>query len=170
MKKNLITVVIFSMCFVNLVLSALIVFVLVPSSSKTNNLITKISQAVDLELEANSKALQKVGIEDLAFFDLNKDAPLLVRLKNTDKKEHYASVEITISVNSKSKKAAEYSKQMEAMSSVLLDNARTIMQDYTVDQAKQGQEEIQKKILSAYQQIFGSDYVVAVNFGKYIIQ
>ena len=50
MKKNLITVLIFALCLINLVFNILLVFVFMPSATKTNKLITEIAAVLDLEL------------------------------------------------------------------------------------------------------------------------
>ena len=50
MKKNLITVVILAISIINLVFNILLVFVFMPSTSKTNKLITDIAEVLDIEM------------------------------------------------------------------------------------------------------------------------
>ena len=47
MKKNLITVVILAISIINLVFNILLVFVFMPSTSKTNKLITDIAEVLE---------------------------------------------------------------------------------------------------------------------------
>ena len=51
MKKNLMSVLIMALVFVNVVLSAVIMITLVPAAKQSNELITKVSSAIELELE-----------------------------------------------------------------------------------------------------------------------
>ena len=51
MKKNLMTVIILALVLVNLVLTAILAFTIIPQTRKSNQLIDKIASAIDLELE-----------------------------------------------------------------------------------------------------------------------
>ena len=51
MRKNLITVIILAISIINLVFNILLVFVFMPSATKTNKLIKFISEILDLEIE-----------------------------------------------------------------------------------------------------------------------
>ena len=46
MKKNLISVLILALCFANLVLTALLIFTIIPETKKANNLIDQVCQAI----------------------------------------------------------------------------------------------------------------------------
>ena len=52
MKKNILTIVILAMCFVNIVLSAILIFVMIPTANKSIRLVNKVAQIIDLELES----------------------------------------------------------------------------------------------------------------------
>ena len=54
MKKNLITVVILAISIINLVFNILLVFVFMPSTSKTNKLITDIAEVLDIEIASQT--------------------------------------------------------------------------------------------------------------------
>ena len=49
MKKNIFTIIIMALAVVNVVLTAVIVFTVVPSMNRTNNLIKQITQVIDLK-------------------------------------------------------------------------------------------------------------------------
>ena len=50
MKKNILTVIILATTLVNLTLCGVMLFVYLPNAQKMNTMITKICQAIDLEL------------------------------------------------------------------------------------------------------------------------
>ena len=52
MKKNLISVLILALCFANLVLTALLIFTIIPETKKANNLIDQVCQAISLDLNS----------------------------------------------------------------------------------------------------------------------
>ena len=77
MKKNLITVIILAICIINLVFNILLVFVFMPSTTKTNKLITDISEVLDLEL-ASLKSGEESGVDinNLTPFQLEQGNPI----------------------------------------------------------------------------------------------
>lgn len=54
MKKNLISVLILALCFANLVLTALLIFTIIPETKKANNLIDQVCQAISLDLNSGA--------------------------------------------------------------------------------------------------------------------
>ena len=55
MKKNLISVVILALVFANFVLTALLMFSVLPETKKANTLIEKVCSAIDLDLNSGAK-------------------------------------------------------------------------------------------------------------------
>lgn len=51
MKKNIFSVIITALTVINVVLTAILFFVMVPTFTKTNNLLTQIASAVNLDSE-----------------------------------------------------------------------------------------------------------------------
>lgn len=71
MKKNLMTVIILALVLVNLVLTAILAFTIIPQTRKSNQLIDKIASAIDLELEdGSSKDTAAVPVEDIEVYDI----------------------------------------------------------------------------------------------------
>ena len=54
MKKGISNIIVLALVIVNLVLTVILVFTFLPSIKKTNNLVTKICDMVDLEVGADS--------------------------------------------------------------------------------------------------------------------
>ena len=102
MKKNLITVIILALVLVNLVLTAILAFTIIPQTRKSNQLIEKIASAIDLELEdGSSKDTAAVPVEDIEVYDI--EASFTVNLSPSgDGKDHVAVFSIGLSLNTKS--------------------------------------------------------------------
>ena len=73
MKKNILTIVIMAATLINLVLSAVMIFSVVPAMNKTSNLVDKVASVVDLEIEDANKDAQDYTVEDLKPFEVNYD-------------------------------------------------------------------------------------------------
>ena len=56
MKKNILTVVIMASCVINLVLTIVMVFSIVPAMNKTNKLVDKVASVIDLEIDKEEEA------------------------------------------------------------------------------------------------------------------
>lgn len=52
MKKNLITVIILALVLANLILTAILVFTIIPQTKKSNQLIDQVCSAINLKSEA----------------------------------------------------------------------------------------------------------------------
>ena len=84
MKKNLMTVIILALVLVNLVLTAILAFTIIPQTRKSNQLIDKIASAIDLELEDGSgKDTAAVPVEDIEVYDI--ESSFTVNLSPSDK-------------------------------------------------------------------------------------
>ena len=102
MKKNLMTVIILALVLVNLVLTAILAFTIIPQTRKSNQLIDKIASAIDLELEDGSgKDTAAVPVEDIEVYDI--ESSFTVNLSPSgDGKDHVAVFSIGLSLNTKS--------------------------------------------------------------------
>ena len=64
MKKNLMSVIILALVLVNLVLTAILTFTIIPQTKKSNQLVDQVCSAIDLELESgDAQATPTVPIE-----------------------------------------------------------------------------------------------------------
>ena len=77
MKKNIFSVIITVLTVVNVVLTAIMFFIMVPTFNKTNNLITQVASVLNLELDGDSDAKGDADykISDLACKDAERPAP-----------------------------------------------------------------------------------------------
>lgn len=96
------TVIILALVLVNLVLTAILAFTIIPQTRKSNQLIDKIASAIDLELEdGSSKDTAAVPVEDIEVYDI--EASFTVNLSPSgDGKDHVAVFSIGLSLNTKS--------------------------------------------------------------------
>ena len=105
MKKNIFSVIITVLTVVNVVLTAIMFFIMVPTFNKTNNLITQVASVLNLELDGDSDAKGDADykISDLEDTTVSFDSQQTINLKTgSDNSQHYAMLSgYTISVNKK---------------------------------------------------------------------
>ena len=155
MKKNILTIVIMAATLVNLILSAVLVFSVMPAMNKTSNLVDKIASVIDLEIEDANAEEQEYTMDDLDPYQKTYDTAVNINLKKEagDDANHYAQLAgFTVSFN---KKAEDYSKISEAIrtNDVYVDDiVRETISSYTASSfdRKKVPTEIVKKIQEKY--------------------
>ena len=162
MKKNLMTVIILALVLVNLVLTAILAFTIIPQTRKSNQLIDKIASAIDLELEDGSgKDTVAVPVEDIEVYDI--EASFTVNLSPSgDGKDHVAVFSIGLSLNTKS----IGTEGLKAKETLIKNDINTIVSGYTMEQFREDEQSVKDAILEDLQEMFGSDFIVGVSFSS----
>ncbi len=171
MKKNLISVLILAICIINLVFNILLVFVFMPSATKTNKLITDISEILDLEIESQSNGNGTFDVSNLAVFELEQGNPVNLAADGSDE-IHVLQYGLTINLD---KTASDYKKTNEnltASTALIYDTVRGIIGKYTYDQCTDVavQEQIKEEILTSLRETFNTECIYSVSFYNWIAQ
>ncbi len=164
MKKNILTVIIMAMALINIVLSAIIIFVIVPTSNKTNNLVSKVAQIIDLELESPEGAKEEIAVSDIETYQI--EDKLTIRLKESDDKKHYAIVYASLSINKKHKDYAELNQYIADKENEIKEIFTDEFSAYTIDNVDENKSLIKERVLSRIQDLFKSDFIINVSFGN----
>lgn len=170
MKKNMLTIIILALTLVNMVLTAVIVFTVVPTSSRTNKLISQVASVVQLDIGQNdSDALQeKVDVSNLEPY-LIEEAMNLNLKKGTDEKDHYARLDsVSLSLNNKAKGYKKTKEALEKNESLVTDIVTEVISGYTLDNAPDSRDEIKKKILDKLQERFDSTAIYDISLKNLI--
>lgn len=165
MKKNLLSVIILVLLIVNLVLTSILMFCILPESRKTDKMITDICSILDLELTSNSAdgEAEKVPIEDLAFYDFEDE--LIINFKpDTDGNNHYAVIKVSIAMNTKHEDYATYGETIEEKESLMKNVIIDVVGKYTMTEGQENQEDMKNEILAELQDLFGSRFITQVIF------
>ena len=172
MKKNLMSVIILAICIVNLVLNALMVFVLVPATKKTDNLVTEIAAVLHLELEKNDDGTT-AGPDLKNDQNYNLTDNTTVNLKNDGTgTNHYAVIGISISMDGSSKDYEELNTKLGETESWVFDVTRSVVQEYTYAEINDAaiQDLIKQKITEGLQEKYQTDCIYDVTFSQFITQ
>ena len=164
MKKNMLAVLILLVLVVNLTLTAYMIFTVLPNAKRTDELITKIMQIIDLELESplpvdmnvswDIKDVEKVQLEDMT-------TNLQV---GEDGKTHYAVITASLTVNTKDEDYKELGPMIEVMKSDIKSYFITETSKYTYEELilNENKQEVKDKILTDIQALFNSRMVVDI--------
>lgn len=166
MKKNILTVIIMAVSLINMVLSAVIVFTIVPTANKTNNLVSKVAQIIDLELE--DEEASNIAISDIFIYELPE--PLTINLSSTDKVNHYVLLNFSLSINTLHKDAATIQGVIESHSNAIAEIVTEEFSKYTIDEVNASKDTIKEDTLIRIQDHFDSDCIISVSFGNMMMQ
>lgn len=149
MKKNILTIVIMAASLINLVLSAVLIFSVMPAMNKTSNLVDKVASVIDLEIEDKDSDATDYTIEDQLTYAINYDTSVKINLqKEADGDAHYAILDgIVVSYNSKAEDYAKVSEMISTTDIYVQDIVKETIAQYgftTIDQTKVRQEVVKK--------------------------
>jgi flagellar FliL protein len=164
MRKNILTVIILAMCLINIVLSAILIFVMVPTANKSITLVNKVAQIIDLELESPDNSISNLGVSDIETYLI--DERLTCLLAKSDDEDHYAVFFLSLSLNKTHNDYAE----LYPLITKYENNMKEIVSDefakYTIDEAKVMKDKIREQVTIRIQELFKSDYIINVSFGN----
>lgn len=167
MKKNILTIIILAMALINIVLSAVIIFVIVPTSNRTNNLVSKVAQIIDLELEDPDAKEEEIAVSDIETYEV--EDKLTIRLKKSDEAKHYAIVYVSLSINKKHKDYTELQPLIAQNDNEIKEIVTDAFSAYTIDEVDANKNKIKEQVLSRIQELFKSDFIINVSFGNLLL-
>ncbi len=174
MKKNIFSVIITVLVCINVVLTAIMFFIMVPTFNKTNSLITQVASVLNLELDADkdAKGDGDYTVADLEYTTATFDADQTVNLKKSDADSslHYAIFKgYTLGVN---KKADDYknfgTETVASYQSTITDIIRSVIQSYSNDNIEE--EAVKKEALAKIQEQFDTKCIVSLTLANFTHQ
>lgn len=165
MKKNLISILILALVLANLILTAVLAFSIIPQTKKANELIGKVCNAIDLELESGKNI--QVPVDNIEEYEI--EAEFMCNLKDgEDGKNHIAIFTVSLMLNTESdeyKAKDGGTAKISAKEGTIKDQINSIVSRYTVSEFKEdGYSVVKQDILKTLQDIFGADFIVGVSF------
>lgn len=168
MKKHLLSIITTALVVVNLIMSIVIVFTVLPTTTKVNNLVTQICAALALDLEPNGGegSLKIDELEEIALED-----ELTINLKEgSDGKDHYVMLKAAIIVNNTHDDYDKYVSSITEKSSLINDAINSEIGSFTIDEIKENPEAVQEAVLERLQKLFNSRFIVKVAFKEIVYQ
>lgn len=164
MKKNLLSIIILALLVVNIVLSAIMMISVTSASKKTAALVSDISTIIGLEIDGLPKS-ETVGSVSMANTEVYNIDQLTIPLKNDeDGSNHFASGEVSLSMDKTNKDYEAYSATLASTEGVIKDIIFGVFGNYTMDEAKNNPEVLKSEILQKIQERFSSDFIYGVSF------
>ena len=156
MKKNMLAIVILAATLINLTLSAVLIFTVIPKAKRTDALIEKIVAAVETEsgIGKDYGEIALVDQDEYTFKDKN------MNLKATGDNVSIAQVSITITLNKKHDDYAAVQPLIASKENKIVAEVSKVLSGYTSAEVALYTEDINKDVLKKIQEIFQSECVI----------
>lgn len=170
MKKNLMSVLILALVVANLVLTAIMMFSIIPQTKTANELITKVCTAIDLELEGGRESASiDIPMERVESVALADGASLTINLKDSaNGEQHYAVISVSLALDTANDGYKTYGVEaITAKQDIIKDEVIKVVSSYTMEELKEDRAGVQDEILIRLRKLFNSDFIVSVVFPTY---
>lgn len=169
MKKSMLNVITLALVLINLALTVILTFSLVSTNNKTNKLIGKVSEIIDLDVagvETGSSGSSSNGgtsIEDVAYVDVSNNDSKDIMISYTDgSKTHYAIVNVTLGLNTKAKDYATKNTTIENGMKVIVNAVQTEAMKYTYSTVASSKSTMEANLLEELQDTFQTQCITSV--------
>lgn len=166
MKKNMLTVIVIALCLINVVLTAVIVFSVVPAMNQTSALIKQVAAVIDLELESPDAhgGEANVAVADSEPYTIEQEFTINLKA-GEDSKQHFAIMSsITLYMNKKHEDYKKLSPTVEANKGFVVETVNDVISQYTYENASSRREEMKTEILNRIHDRFGSGFIYDLSF------
>ena len=159
MKKGLINIILVVLALTNIVLSAIIVFAVVPAMNSTTDLVSKVNQLAD-----------GLSIDSISTFTFTDN--LLVSLKaGDDAKSHYASFKLTLTLNKDDESYSKYISKLKDNEELMKSEVNKIVSKYTKYEVENNQEAILEEIVGSLRKLFNdTTFIYSAGFSNLVTQ
>jgi len=167
MKKNMLTIVILALSIINIILSAVIIFAIVPTANKTTQLVDKIASIVDLEM--GSEAPSEPAIGDISIHTIPDK--LTINLADSgDGIDHYAILTVSISVDSTNPDAVTVEPAIDTNANEIKEIVTEEFAKYTMADVTPNKDNIKDQVLVRIREHFKSDCIMDISFGNILMK
>ncbi len=165
MKRNMLTIVILAATLINLTLSAMLIFTVIPKAKRTDALIEKIVSAIELETESGiGKSYGEIAPEDQEEYVFQDE---YVNLKPINNEANVAMANITITVNKKHEDYETIQPLIEGKKTKIVAAVSSVLSDYAAAEVSMYTEDINKDALEKVREIFQSKCILEVTLHVY---
>lgn len=168
MKKNILSIIMIALIGLNVVLTALIVFTILPSLNKVNTLITDISSIVQIEKkdQLGEEKEEVLSLEEKEVYTIEKTSSIYLK-KGMDNKQHYAALDsISITINKTKEDYENILSVLPSYETKIEEMVNDTIASYTIEDANSNREAVRTKITEKLNKEFNSEAIITVSLGN----
>ena len=153
-----------------MVLSAIIVFAVVPAMNSTSALVEKVAEAIELEKADEDNRSDGLNIDNIDTFTFTDN--LLVSLKTgEDGKSHYARFGLTLTLDKSDKSYEKYIEKLKTSEELMKSEITKVVSKYTKYEVENNQEAIADEIVKTLRKLFNdTTFIYSAGFSGFVTQ
>ncbi|MBQ6814201.1 MAG: flagellar basal body-associated FliL family protein [Lachnospiraceae bacterium] len=169
MKKGLINLILLVLVVTNVVLTAILVFAVVPAMNAATDLIGKVAQGIDLEKELKDANSDTISIDKTETFSFAEK--ITIQLKTDNGQESYAQFQLTLRLNTEDEAYSKYKDKLTANEQLMRAEVNRVVAMYTGDQLLSNTSQAATDVRDALRKLFNeTEFIYDVNFSDLVIQ
>ena len=150
MKKGLINIILLVLAITNIVLTAIMVFAVVPAMNSANDLVSKVSSAINLEKENQTQYTDGISIDNLIVY--NFESKVTVALSGSS--DDNVQFGVTLSLDKTAEGYNDYKDRLATDETRMITTIQNVVSKYTITEIQNNQaailEEITLKLREMY--------------------
>ncbi|MBR1914631.1 MAG: flagellar basal body-associated FliL family protein [Lachnospiraceae bacterium] len=175
MKKNMMSIIIMALVVVNVAMTAIMMFTVIPANRKTIALVDQVASAIKLDTagvspDGNGGSGRNVSLADTATYAIEEQQTFQLK-KGEDGKDHYLVCTVAILMDTTHEDYATYGGDIDSRQSLILNALSETIGQYTYEDVQAlGQAGVQDACLEKLQEVFGTAFIYQVALSGYIVQ
>ena len=171
MKKNILTIIVIAVCVVNMVLTSMMLFVMMPAFSSMNKLVKQVTSILNLELESGDNAYSIADLEiKTVMFGAEGETQTINLMSSGDGQNHFGIIKgVIFSLNKTSDDYSEVADIIDNKASVLTGIVKEVISSFSIDTISEA--EVKKLALEKIQdKLGGSNCIVDISLDGFMYQ
>lgn len=155
MKKGLINIILLVLAITNIVLTAIMVFAVVPAMNSANDLVSKVSSAIDLEKEGQNQYTDTISIDNLVVYNF-ADKVTVALNGSSDNNVHYAQFGVTLSLDKTAEGYDDYKDRLSTDEAHMNTTIQNVVSKYTISEIQNNQEAILEEVTLRLREMYNN--------------
>lgn len=170
MKKGLINIILLVLAITNVILTAIMVFAIVPAMNSTNNLVSKVASAIDLEKEGQKEYTDGISINNLETYDFSDKITVALN-GSSDNNVHYAQFGITLSLDKEGEGYSEYHNKLTENEKLMTSAIANVVSKYTISEIQDNKQVILQEITAELRKLYNNTtFIYETSFVNIVFQ
>lgn len=159
MKKGQINTIILVLSLMNIILTSVIVFAVVPAMNSTTALVNKIAGAIDLEKEGKKQYTEGISIDNVVTYSFNDK--MTVTLKAAENgKSGYAQFSVVMTLNKEDENYDKYKDKLSDNEKLMRSTVEDVVKQYTKTELENNRDIIEEEVAEALRKMYNeTDFI-----------
>ncbi len=166
MKRGLVNLLMLVLLLTNIILTAIIVFAVVPAMNNANDLVEKVASAINLEKENKSQYTDDISIDDAVLYEFSNKLTVAVN-SGGDSKIHYAQFDVTLTLDKQDETYDDYKDMLLEKEKLMISEIGNVVAKYTIAEIQNNKEAVLEEITLALRKLFNnSTFIYKTTFSN----